>query len=58
MGGSIDIEQMGFQSIILDQDHDFLMTEIGSMELPNSEQGDFQCWHAKTMSNSLCAKSF
>ena len=46
MGGPIDIAQMGWQLAIHDHDHDHLVTKVGCIDLPDSDQGDFSCRRA------------
>ena len=43
MGGSIDIEQKGWRSVIYDNARDLLMTEVKCRDLPDSDWGDFRC---------------
>ena len=42
MGGSIDIERKGRESIIHDHDRDFCVTMVGWMVAPDNDWGDFR----------------
>ena len=46
MGGSIEIEQKGWESVIYDHDCDLLVTKVRCRDLLISNQGEFRCWHA------------
>ena len=43
MGGLIDIEQKGCESVILDQRHDLLVAKGRCEDLLGSDQDDFKC---------------
>ena len=53
MEGLIDIEQKGWRSVIYDNDHDLLMTEVKCKDLPDSDWGDFRCWCAVESSSEI-----
>ena len=43
MGGPINIEQKGCESVIHDYDHDLLVTKVRCNDLLDSDQGDLRC---------------
>ena len=42
MGGLIDIEQIGWESVVKDYSHDLLVTKVMCKDLPVSDRGDFR----------------
>ena len=53
MGGRIDIEQKGCESVIHDYDHDLFVTKVRCKEFPDSGRGDIRCRHAIDYSSCL-----
>ena len=54
IGGPIDIEQKGWESVIHDPGHDLLVTKVRCKDLLDSDQGDFRCQGVVDLS---CLKS-
>ena len=46
MGGPIDTEQKGWESVIHNHDCDLLVSKVRCKDLPDSDRGDFRRWHA------------
>ena len=54
MGGLIDIERKGCESIIHDHDCDLWVTMVGWVDVPDSDWGDFRRLGAVDISSYLC----
>ena len=58
MGGLVDIEQKGWESVIHDHDRDLLVTKMRCKDLPDGGRGDFRCWCAIDSSSKFVARNF
>ena len=52
MGGLTDIEQKGWE-VIHDHERDHLVIKVRCKYLPDSDRGDFRCWHAVDSSSNI-----
>ena len=53
VGGPIDIEQKGWESVIHDRDHDLLVSKVSYKDLPDSDQDGLRC--RRSADSSRCS---